>query len=101
MICAGSCTCLPKQLLTALIDKMPAGFSRQIDNHVVPVLNQPGALLNQQVGTPTQLGGDVSRDGKDLAALIHRQFSSDCRSAVLRAFNYQNAEAHTTNDAVA
>src|ERR1035438_45485 len=65
---------------------MPAGFSGKLGDHVVPILHQPGALLNQQVRPPTQLRSDVAGDGENLAALVHGQLGGDGRTAILRAY---------------
>src|SRR5262249_23557870 len=58
------------------------------------------ALLDQLVGRETHRLGHVAGDGEDFAAKLHREAGGDERSAVLGAFDDNDAERHAGHDAV-
>src|ERR1051326_1946294 len=80
---------------------MPAGLGRKLGDHVIPVLDEVSALFYQQVRPPTELRGDIARDGENLASLVDGELGGDGGTGVLRAFHHQNTQAHAADDAVA
>src|SRR3954465_11934789 len=87
-----------EQPAAALFDQVAAGLRGELDDHVVPVLDDLGALLYQQVRPPTELGRDVAGNGKDFPALIDRELGSDRRTAVLRAFHDEHPDAEAADN---
>src|SRR5262245_17053006 len=66
-----------KDPVPATVDQTPSRFGRQFSDHIVPLLNQLSPLLNEQVGSPTGLRSDITRNGEKFAPLIESQLGGD------------------------
>ena len=80
---------------------MHAHRSRKFFNHIDPLVDKLGALLDEVVGTEALRGGNVPGDGKDLAVLLQRQPRRDQRAAVFGSLHNDDAERQSADDPVA
>ncbi len=76
-------------------------MARQAVHNIRRVQDEPRALPDEEIRTPTGLRSDVSRDGQDFATLLKCKAGGDGASAVLGTLDDDNGIADAADNAVA